>query len=91
MHSLVTVLTLLASLAICVRLLTYHRPADARHRHSASWCAWLLIASTGGQALHILLAGAAAEVPPWHLGTLLALAVLTFRARGNVARLMRFH
>ncbi|RBL46919.1 phage holin family protein, partial [Xanthomonas oryzae pv. oryzae] len=31
MHSLVTVLTLMASLAICVRLLTYHRPADARH------------------------------------------------------------
>ncbi|NMI20260.1 phage holin family protein, partial [Xanthomonas hortorum pv. vitians] len=25
MHSLVTVLTLMASLAICVRLLTYHR------------------------------------------------------------------
>ncbi|RBD09661.1 phage holin family protein, partial [Xanthomonas oryzae pv. oryzae] len=29
MHSLVTVLTLMASLAICVRLLTYHRPVDA--------------------------------------------------------------
>ncbi|RBF12281.1 phage holin family protein, partial [Xanthomonas oryzae pv. oryzae] len=49
MHSLVTVLTLMASLAICVRLLTYHRPVDARHRRGAGWCAWLLIASTGGQ------------------------------------------
>lgn len=90
MHSLVTVLSLLASIAICVRLLTYHRPADARHRHGASWCAWLLIASTGGQALHILLAGAAAQVTAWNLGVLIVLAVLTYRARGNVARLMRF-
>ncbi|MDQ8035392.1 MAG: phage holin family protein [Bordetella sp.] len=91
MHSLVTVLTLVASVAICVRLLTYHRPDDARHRRCASWCAWLLIASTGGQALHILLAGAAAQVNAWHLGTLLVLLFLTFRARGNVAHLMRFH
>lgn len=90
MHSLVTVLTLLASVAICVRLLTYRRPDDATHRHSASWCAWLLIASTGGQALHILLAGAAAQVNAWNLGVLLVLVVLTYRARGNVARLMRF-
>jgi len=89
-HSLVTILTLLASIAICVRLLTYHRPPDARHRRSASWCAWLLIASTGGQALHILLAGAAAQVTAWNLGVLIVLAVLTYRAGGNVARLMRF-
>jgi len=90
-HSLVTVLTLLAALAICVRLLTYRPSANARHRRCASWCAWLLIASTGGQALHILLAGATAQTSPWSLGTLLVLVVLTYRARGNVARLMRFN
>ncbi|AZR24755.1 phage holin family protein [Xanthomonas vasicola] len=88
MHSLVTVLTLMASLAICVRLLTY-RPVDARHRRGAGWCAWLLIASTGGQALHILLAGAGSQVSLCHLGTLIVLAVLTYRAQGNVARILK--
>lgn len=91
MHSLVTVLTLLASIAVCARLLTYRPPADARHRYGAGVCAWLLIASTGGQALHILLAGASARVSPWNLGLLLALVILTYRTRGNVARLMRYN
>lgn len=87
MHSLVTVLTLLVSAAICARLLTYHRPRHARHRRAASWCAWLLVASTGGQALHILIAGPASPVSVWQLGLLIVLAVFTYRARGNVARL----
>ena len=90
MHSLVTFLTLLASVAVCLRLLTYHRSADARHRLGASWCAWLLIASTGGHALQILLAGPAAHASVWDLGLLIVLAVLTYRTRGNVAQLMRF-
>ncbi|KTF40699.1 phage holin family protein [Xanthomonas translucens] len=89
MHSLLTVLTLLASIAICARLLTYHRPPGTRYRRGVGWCAWLLIASTGGQALHILLAGAASQVSPWQLGVLIVLAVLTYRAEGNVARILR--
>ena len=52
-------------------------------------CAWLLIVCTGGQALHILLVGAAAHASPWQLGVLAVLAVLTYRARGNVARILR--
>jgi hypothetical protein len=87
-HSLVTVLTLLVSIAICIRLLTYHRPHDARHHRGASWCAWLLVASTGGQALHILIVGHASQVNVWQLGLLIVLAVLTYRAGGNVARLL---
>lgn len=90
MHSLVTVLTLVASAAVCVRLLAYRPSPGTRRRRPASWCAWLLIASTGGQALHILTAGAGAAVSAWQLGPLLVLLYLTFRARGNVAHLMRF-
>ncbi|RPE74620.1 phage holin family protein [Vulcaniibacterium tengchongense] len=89
MHSLVTVLTLIACLAICARLLTYKRGPDARHRVGVGLCAWLLIVCTGGQAIHIALVGAAAHVSPWQLGVLLVLAVLTYRARGNVARILR--
>lgn len=89
MHSVVTVLTLIACAAICVRLLTYRRGPDTTHRVGVGLCAWLLIACTGGQALHILLVGAAAQASPWQLGVLAVLAVLTYRARGNVARILR--
>ena len=89
MHSAVTVLTLVACVAICVRLLSYRRGPDTTHRIGVGLCAWLLIVCTGGQALHILLVGAAAHSSPWQLGVLAVLAVLTYRARGNVARILR--
>lgn len=89
MHSLVTALTLIGCVAICARLLTYQRGADATHRLGVGLCAWLLIVCTGGQAIHIVLFGAAAHASPWQLGVLAVLAVLTYRARGNVARILR--
>ncbi|MFC3549460.1 phage holin family protein [Lysobacter cavernae] len=89
MHSAVTVLTLVACVAICVRLLTYQRGPDTTHRVGVGLCAWLLIVCTGGQAIHIALVGAAARASPWQLGVLAVLAVLTYRARGNVARILR--
>jgi len=89
MHNAVTVLTLIACAAICVRLLTYQRGPDTTHRIGVGLCAWLLIVCTGGQALHIALIGAAAHTSPWQLGVLAVLAVLTYRARGNVARILR--
>jgi len=88
-HSAVTTLTLIACIAICVRLLSYRRGPDTTHRVGVGLCAWLLIVCTGGQALHILLVGAAAHTSPWQLGVLAVLAVLTYRARGNVARILR--
>lgn len=89
MHSLTTALTLVACVAICVRLLTYQRGPDTTHRLGVGLCAWLLIVCTGGQAIHIVLFGAAACTSPWQLGVLVVLAVLTYRARGNVSRILR--
>lgn len=79
--------TLLCCLAICVRLLTYCPAEGARHRHGVAWCAWLLIAATGGQALQIILQGAKAPTSGWQLMLLVVLLVTTYRARGNVAHL----
>lgn len=89
MPSVVTALTLIACLAICVRLLTYRRDPDATHRVDVGLCAWLLIACTGGEAIHIALVGAAANTSPWQLGVLVVLTVLTYRACGNVARILK--
>lgn len=89
MPNVLTLLTFAASLAICLRLLSYRRAADTRHRPGIGLFAWLLIACTGGQALQILLQGARFHPSLWHLGVLFVLAVLTFRARGNVARILR--
>lgn len=89
MPDLITLLTLLCSAAVCVRLLTYKRPRGARQRTGVGICAWVLIASTGGQALQIALAGAASHPSIWQLGVLAVLAVLSFRAQGNVARILK--
>lgn len=89
MHSLIALLTLLCNTAICVRLITYRSGPDARRRHGIGWLAWLLIASTGGQAMDIMLLGAHARPSIWQLGVVIVLMVLAFRAHGNVASIMR--
>lgn len=88
MHDLITFLTLATSVAICVRILSYRRPPDARYRLWISVMAWVLVASTGSQALLILINGGC-RYGAWKLGLLLVLAVLAFRARGNVARIFK--
>lgn len=88
-NNLLNTATFIASLAICIRLLTYCPVPHARHRPGVGWCAWLLIICTGGQALQILLFGSRTTVSIWQLGVLLVLLVVTYRARGNVARLLR--
>lgn len=89
MPDLITLFTLLCSAAICARLLTYKRQPGTRHRPAVGICAWVLIASTGGQALQIALAGANSHPSIWQLGVLVVLVILSFRAHGNVARIMR--
>jgi len=88
-EQLITLLSLIASCTVCVRLLTYRREPGACHRRIASWCAWVLVACTGGNALTIVLHGQAAHASVWHLGILLVLAFLSCRARGNVSRILR--
>jgi len=89
MNSILLPAVFLASLAICLRLLTYTAGEHASHRPGVACCAWLLIVSTGGQALQILLLGSHTTVSVWQLGVLLVLLFVTYRARGNVARLLR--
>lgn len=87
MAEFLTTATLLCSLAICIRLLTYRPVPGANYRPAIAWCAWLLIAATGGLALQIMLQGARAHVTVWQLLLLLVLLVATYRSRGNVAHL----
>jgi hypothetical protein len=87
MDDLLTAATLTCSLAICVRLLIYRAPAGSRHRRGIAFVAWLLIASTGGQAVQILLQDAHATPSAWHLVLLAVLLIAICRARGNLARL----
>lgn len=89
MPDVITLCTLVACTAICGRLLTYRRLPGTRHRAGIGLCAWLLIASTGGQALQIMVTGAHAASNPWQLGVLSVLVALSFRARGNVAHMLK--
>ncbi|UHG99188.1 phage holin family protein [Pseudomonas sp. 7-41] len=78
--------------AICFRITVYQRQG-ARYRAGVSWCAYALAAATGCEwlsvMLAILLAKPATAVSPFILIVLLVLAVLVYRAGGNVARILR--
>lgn len=78
--------------AICIRIAIYRREG-ARYRAGVSWLAYALAAATGCEWLSILLAALFAKptpaVSPFLLIVLLVLAVLVYRARGNVARILR--
>lgn len=85
----IAVFTMITCAAICGRLLTYRRQPGTRHRPGVSWLAWLLIVCTGGEAIHIAVTGIEARASIWQLGVLLGLAMLTFKAHGNVAAIIR--
>lgn len=89
MPEFLSLLTLAASSAVCGRLLTYRRMPGTRFRWGVGVCAWILIVCSGGQALQILVLGAQSHPSLLQLGILLVLAVLSFRARGNVARILK--
>jgi len=78
--------------AICIRIAFYRR-AGARYRAGASWLAYALAAATGSEWLSILLGVLLSKptpaVSPFMLIVLLVLVVLVYRARGNVARILR--
>lgn len=81
--------TLFVCSAICLRLITYRR-RGSRFRPGVSLCAYLTALCTGSQALSILIDDyPGGQLSPWMLGLLLILLVLIFRARGNLAGLLR--
>lgn len=78
--------------AICLRIAAYRRDG-ARYRAGVSWLAYLLAVGTGCESLQItlatLMAKPAPTVSPFLLMVLVVLLVLVYRARGNVARILR--
>lgn len=89
MDHLLALLYLLANAITCTRLLIYRRDG-ARFRPLVSIAAWVLIASTGGGALGLLVG----LYPPTHvhlsdLGMAVVLCVLSLTARGDVAAILR--
>lgn len=78
--------------AICLRIAAYRRQG-ARYRAGVSWMAYLLAVGTGCESLSItlsvMLAKPVTAVSPFILAVLFVLLVLVYRARGNVARILR--
>jgi hypothetical protein len=86
----------LAAAAICGAIsfrIAFYQRQGARYRAGVSWCAYALAAATGCEwlsvMLAILLAKPTTAVSPFILIVLLVLAVLVYRAGGNVARILR--
>ncbi|MGE8688631.1 MAG: phage holin family protein [Achromobacter sp.] len=83
-HHLVAFLFVVANFATALRLACYRR-CGARYRPGMSVVAYLMFVFTGGQALDVITRHSA--VSPWQLGLAILLAVLVYRARGNVAQI----
>lgn len=78
--------------AMCMRIVTWRR-GDAQYKLKESLCAWIMAASAGCYSLSVVLSLLAARpvqlVSPWILVILVIVAIQVFRARGNVARVLR--
>ncbi|WP_370599568.1 phage holin family protein [Pseudomonas nitroreducens] len=78
--------------AICVRIASYRR-RGARYRAGVSLLAYLLSVGSGCYSLtfflDVLRGHPHYSLSPWLLIILAVLAVLVFKARGNVARIVR--
>lgn len=83
---LVALLFVGANTASALRLLLYRRNG-ARFRRGMSWLAYLLIVGTGGQALDVLVRHEPVTV--WQAVVAVLIAVLVYRAQGNVACIVR--
>jgi len=75
-----------ANLAAAVRLMCFRR-RGARYRRGMSWIAYLLVVGTGGQALDVLVRHEPVTV--WQAVVALLIAILVYRAQGNVACIVR--
>lgn len=81
-----TLIAVLANLATAGRLICYRRGC-ARYRLGISLLAYILIVCSGGQALDALFNHN--PVTAWEAGFAAVIAVLVWRARGNVACIVR--
>lgn len=86
MDAIFALLTVLANIVTAGRLICYRRGCS-RYRPGVSFLAYVLIVCAGGQAIDTVVN--AAHVTPWEAGVAAVIAVLVWRARGNVAAIVR--
>lgn len=86
MDAIFALLAVLANIVTAVRLICYRRGCS-RYRPGVSFLAYVLIVCAGGQAIDTVVN--AAHVTPWEAGFSAVIAVLVWRARGNVAAIVR--
>lgn len=86
MDAIFALLAVLANIVTAGRLICYRRGCS-RYRPGVSFLAYVLIVCAGGQAIDTVVN--AAHVTPWEAGFAAVIAVLVWRARGNVAAIVR--
>lgn len=86
MDAIVAIVVVLANLLTAGRLIFYRRKCS-RYRFGMAALAYLLIVCSGGRAIDVVVNSA--YVTPWEAGFAAVIAVLVWRARGNVAAIMR--
>lgn len=86
MDAVITLIAVLANMLTAGRLICYRR-GFSRYRWQISLMAYLLIVCAGGRVIDVFVNNA--YVTPWESGFAAVIAVLVWRARGNVAAIMR--
>lgn len=86
METIIALIAVLANVLTAGRLICYRR-GPSRYRRGVSALAYVLIVCSGGQAIDTLVN--AGRVTPWEAGVATVIAVLVWRARGNVADIVR--
>lgn len=87
MDTLFFLVALLANALTAGRLIVYRRGLS-RYRPGMSFLAWALIVCAGGQVIEAL-TNPLQQTPWWAAGFAAVIAVLVWRAKGNVANIMR--
>ena len=84
-HFLAGPVFVLANVLTALRLLFFQR-AGARFRRGMAVVAYVLFVCTGGEVIDVITRGFPVSV--WQAGIAVVLAVLVWRARGNVAAMV---
>lgn len=86
MDAIFALVAFVACVLTAGRLICYRRGCS-HYRPGMSALAYVLIVCSGGQAIDIVVN--AAHITPWEAGFAAVIAVLVWRARGNVAAIVR--
>lgn len=86
MATAIALIVVLANLLTAGRLIFYRRKCS-RYRFDMAALAYLLIVCSGGRAIDVVVNSAPVTV--WEAGFAAVIALLVWRAKGNVANIMR--